>query len=150
MSPADLPPVNAVLNALSAVFLTCGLYFIRRRRQDAHRKCMLAAFVASGLFLVCYLTYHSYLAYYLHRGPTVFRNPAWFRPIYLAVLLSHTLLAIVILPMAIITLSRALRQRFDAHKRIARWTWPLWMYVSITGVLIYILLYHVYPQVQAN
>ena len=147
MSPADLPPVNATLNALSAVFLGWGLYFIRRRRQNAHRNCMLAAFVTSALFLVCYITYHTYLAYYLHRGPTVFRDPAWFRPIYLAILLSHTLLAVVILPMAIITLSRALRQRFDAHKRIARWTWPLWMYVSVTGVLIYFLLYHFFRQV---
>ena len=146
MSPADLPPVNATLNALSAVFLGWGLYFIRRRRQDAHRDCMLAAFITSALFLVCYITYHTYLAYYLHRGPTVFRNPAWFRPIYLAILLSHTLLAVVILPMAIITLSRALRQRFDAHKRIARWTWPLWMYVSVTGVVIYFLLYHIFKQ----
>ncbi len=147
MSPADLPPVNAALNALSAVLLTCGLYFIRRRRQAAHRNCMIAAFVTSALFLVCYVTYHTYLARYLHRGPTVFREPAWFRLIYLAILLSHTLLAIVIVPMAIITLSRALRERFDAHKRIARWTWPLWMYVSVTGVLIYFLLYHIFPQV---
>jgi putative membrane protein len=146
MSPADLPPVNASLNALSAVFLSWGLYFIRRRRQIAHRNCMLAAFVTSALFLICYLTYHTYLAYYLHHGPTVFRDPAWFRPIYLTILISHTLLAVVILPMAIVTLSRALRQRFDTHKRIARWTWPLWMYVSVTGVLIYFLLYHIFRQ----
>ena len=146
MTPADLPPVNAALNGLSAVFLSWGLYFIRRRRQAAHRNCMLAAFVTSALFLVCYITYHTYLARYLHRGPTVFRNPAWFRPIYLTILVSHTLLAIVIVPMAIITLSRALRQRFDTHKRIARWTWPLWMYVSVTGVLIYFLLYHLFRQ----
>jgi uncharacterized membrane protein YozB (DUF420 family) len=146
MSPADLPPVNASLNALSAVFLSWGLYFIRRRRQAAHRNCMVAAFATSALFLVCYLTYHTYLAYYLHRGPTMFRDPAWFRPVYLAILISHTLLAVVILPMAIVTLSRALQQRFDAHKRIARWTWPLWMYVSVTGVLIYFLLYRIFPQ----
>ena len=146
MSPADLPPVNAALNALSAVFLSWGLYFIRRRRREAHRNCMLAAFATSALFLVCYLTYHIYLARILHRGPTVFRNPGWFKPIYVTILLSHTLLAVVILPMAIVTLSRALRQRFDAHKRIARWTWPLWMYVSVTGVLIYFLLYHLFPQ----
>ena len=146
MSPADLPPVNATLNALSAVFLSCGLYFIRRKRQNAHRNCMIAAFITSTLFLVCYITYHTYLARYLHRGPTVFRDPAWFRPIYLAILVSHTLLAIVIVPMAIMTLSRAFKQRFDAHKRIARWTWPLWMYVSVTGVLIYFLLYHIFHQ----
>jgi len=146
MSPADLPPVNATLNALSAVFLSCGLYFIRRKRQNAHRNCMIAAFITSTLFLVCYITYHTYLARYLHRGPTVFRDPAWFRPIYLAILVSHTLLAIVIVPMAIMTLSRAFKQRFDAHKRIARWTWPLWMYVSVTGVVIYFLLYHLFRQ----
>jgi putative membrane protein len=146
MSPADLPPVNAALNALSALFLSWGLYFIRRKNQVAHRNCMIAAFVTSAIFLVCYLTYHTYLARYLHRGPTIFRNPEWFRPIYLAILLSHTLLAVVILPMAIMTLIRGLRERFDAHRRIARWTWPMWMYVSVTGVLIYFLLYHVFPQ----
>jgi len=146
MSPADLPPVNATLNALSAILLSWGLYFIRRKNQAAHRNCMVAAFITSTIFLVCYLTYHTYLARYLHRGPTVFRNPPWFRPIYLTVLLTHTVLAIAIVPMVLVTLSRALRQRFDAHKRIARWTWPLWMYVSVTGVLIYFLLYHIFPQ----
>ena len=146
MSPADLPAVNATLNALSAVFLSWGLYFIRRKRQEAHRNCMIAAFITSTLFLVCYITYHTYLLRVLHRGPTVFRNPAWFRPIYLSILVSHTFLAIVIVPMAIVTLSRALKQRFDSHKRIARWTWPLWMYVSVTGVLIYFLLYHIFRQ----
>src|SRR5215813_3414762 len=140
MSPADLPIVNACLNALSAVFLAWGYYFIRRKDQRAHRNCMLAAFITSTLFLICYLTYHFYLAYYLHRGPTVFRNPPWFRPIYLTILISHTLLAIVIVPMAIMSLHRGLSGRFDAHKKIAKWTWPLWMYVSVTGVLIYFLL----------
>jgi uncharacterized membrane protein YozB (DUF420 family) len=146
MSPADLPPVNATLNALSAILLSFGFYFIRRKRQLAHRNCMLAAFITSVLFLICYITYHTYLARYLHRGPTVFRNPPWFRPIYLAILLSHTFLAIVIVPMVLITLSRALKQRFDIHKQIARWTWPLWMYVSVTGVVIYLLLYHIFRQ----
>ena len=146
MSPADLPPVNAALNALSAVFLSWGLYFIRRKNQLAHRNCMIAAFVTSAVFLVCYLTYHTYVVYYLGRGATKFRNPEWFRPIYLAILISHTLLAMAILPMAIVTLIRGLRERFDAHRRIARWTWPMWMYVSVTGVLIYFLLYHVFPQ----
>jgi len=146
MSPLDLPPVNATLNALSAVFLGWGFYFIRRQRQVAHRNCMIAAFITSAIFLVCYITYHTYLARYLHRGPTVFRNPAWFRPIYLALLISHTILAVAIVPMVLVTLSRALKERFDAHKRIARWTWPLWMYVSVTGVLIYFLLYQIFPQ----
>jgi uncharacterized membrane protein YozB (DUF420 family) len=146
MSLADLPAVNATLNGLSAILLGAGYYFIRRSNREAHRKCMIAAFVTSMLFLGCYLTYHGYLAYYLHRGPTVFRDPAWFRPIYLGILLTHTVLAIAIVPLALITLQRARRQRLDLHKRIARWTWPLWMYVSVTGVLIYYLLYWRFPQ----
>jgi len=146
MSPADLPVVNASLNGLSAVLLTWGYYFIRRGNQRAHRNCMVSAFVASTLFLICYLTYHGYLAYYLHRGPTIFKNPPWFRPIYLIILLTHTVLAVVIVPLVLISLSRALRQRYDLHRKIARWTWPLWMYVSVTGVLIYLLLYQIFPQ----
>lgn len=146
MSPADLPIVNACLNGLSAIFLSAGYYFIRRKDQQSHRNCMIAAFITSTLFLACYLTYHGYLAYYLHRGPTVFKNPPWFRPIYLTILLTHTALAVVIVPLVLITLSRALRQRFDQHRKIARWTWPLWMYVSVTGVIIYVLLYQIFPQ----
>ena len=107
---------------------------------------MIAAFISSVLFLCCYITYHTYLGYVLHRGPTRFVNPAWFRPIYLTILISHTILAVVIVPLVLITLSRALKARFDAHKKIARWTWPLWMYVSVTGVLIYYLLYWKFPQ----
>src|SRR5262245_53748511 len=105
MSPADLPPVNAALNGLSAILLGWGLYFIRRKQQVAHHNCMIAAFTTSAIFLVCYITYHTYLARYLHRGPTVFLKPAWFRPIYLGILISHTALAVAILPMAIMTLS---------------------------------------------
>jgi uncharacterized membrane protein YozB (DUF420 family) len=146
MSPADLPIVNACLNGLSALFLSFGYYFIRRKEQKAHRNCMLAAFVTSTLFLICYLTYHGYLAYYLHRGPTIFRNPPWFRPIYLTILLTHTALAVVIVPLVLVSLNRALKQRFDLHRKIARITWPLWMYVSITGVIIYLLLYQIFPQ----
>jgi len=146
MSPKDLPVVNACLNGLSAMLLGWGYYYIRRKNQEAHRKCMIAALVSSILFLISYITYHSYLAYYLHQGPTVFRNPAWFRPVYLAILLTHTLLAVVIVPLAIVTLSRALRERFDHHRKIARWTWPIWMYVSVTGVVIYLLLYQIFPQ----
>jgi putative membrane protein len=146
MSFTDLPVVNATLNGLSAVFLGFGYYFIRRKNQRAHSRCMIAAFITSTLFLACYLTYHGYLAFYLHRGPTVFKNPPWFRPVYLGILLTHTLLAVVIVPMVLISLSRALRQRFDLHRKIARWTWPLWMYVSVTGVLIYLLLYRIFPQ----
>jgi len=146
MSIADLPIVNACLNGLSALFLGCGYYYIRRKNQTSHRNCMIAAFVTSVLFLACYLTYHGYLGYVLHQGPTVFKNPVWFRPIYLAILLTHTLLAIVIVPLVLMTLNRALKKRFEIHRRIARWTWPLWMYVSVTGVVIYLLLYQIFPQ----
>lgn len=146
MSFADLPAVNASLNGLSAILLSAGYYFIRSKDRNAHRNCMIAAFCSSLLFLVCYITYHSYIAWHLHRGPTSFKGPAWFRPVYLAILLSHTLLAGLIVPLALITLNRALKQRFALHKKIARWTLPLWMYVSLTGVLIYLLLYQIFPQ----
>ncbi len=137
---SDLPAVNAILHGFSALFLTAGYLFIRRKRQKAHRNCMIAAVVTSTLFLVCYLTYHS------QAGRTIFREPAWFRPIYLIILLTHTVLAVVILPLVVMTLNRALKERFELHKKIARWTWPIWMYVSVTGVLIYFLLYQIFPQ----
>lgn len=140
MSFSDLPAVNATLNGLSAACLTAGYIFIRRKNQTAHRNCMVTAVILSVLFLACYLTYH------FKAGRTVFKDPEWFRPIYLTLLLTHTVLAVTIVPMIIITLSRALRERFDAHKKIARWTWPLWMYVSVTGVIIYLLLYQIFPQ----
>jgi uncharacterized membrane protein YozB (DUF420 family) len=146
MSFSDLPAVNACLNGCSAIFLGVGFYQIRRKNVAAHRSCMLAAVIFSARFLLCYITYHGYRAYYLHVGPTVFKNPPWFRPIYLTILLTHTVLAVVIVPMVLISLSRALKQRFDRHKKIARWTWPLWMYVSVTGVVIYLLLYQIFPQ----
>ena len=140
MALSDLPAVNACLNGLSTCFLTAGFVLIRRKRITAHRNCMLGAVLSSTLFLACYIYYH------LHAGRTVFKDPAWFRPIYLAILLTHTVLAVVIVPMVIVTLVRALRERFDQHKRIARWTLPLWLYVSVTGVLIYFLLYQIFPQ----
>lgn len=146
MSLADLPVVNACLNGLSSIFLLAGYILIRNKRQNAHRNCMIAAFVTSTLFLICYITYHSYVAYYLHRGPTRFIDPAWFRPIYLLILGTHTILAVVIVPMVFISLSRGLKGDFERHKRISRWTWPLWMYVSVTGVVIYLLLYQIFPQ----
>ena len=146
MSILDLPAVNATLNGLSAIFLASGFVFIKRKNQVAHRNCMIAAFVTSTLFLACYLTYHTYLGMVLHRGPTRFVNPPEWRPIYLAILWTHTPLAAVVVPMVLITLSRALKQRFDRHKKIARWTWPIWMYVSVTGVIIYLMLYQIFPQ----
>jgi uncharacterized membrane protein YozB (DUF420 family) len=141
MTAHDLPAVNASLNGLSAIFLTAGFVFIKRGNKIAHRNCMIAAFCTSVIFLGCYLTYHA-----LVKTVTHFANPVWFRPIYLTILLTHTILAAVIVPMILITLNRALRERFDAHKKIARWTWPLWMYVSVTGVVVYLLLYQIFPQ----
>jgi len=146
MNIHDLPAVNASLNGLSAIFLTAGFVFIRRRHKIAHRNCMIFAFCVSMVFLICYLTYHTYLAVVLHQGPTRFQHPAWFRPIYLVILISHSVLAAVIVPMVLVTLYRAKTERFELHKKIARWTWPLWMYVSVTGVLVYWLLYIKFPQ----
>lgn len=140
MTIADLPAINACLNATSAILLGLGFFFIRQRRRNAHRACMIAAVVVSTAFLASYLTYHAFA------GRTVFRDPQWFRPAYLVILFTHTILAVTILPLVALTLSRAWRERFDAHKRIARWTLPLWMYVSVTGVVIYLLLYRVFRQ----
>ncbi len=141
MTVHDLPAVNATLNGLSAVFLTLGFIFIKRGNKIAHRNCMISAFGTSVIFLACYLTYHATVKTVTH-----FVEPAWFRPVYLAILLTHTILAVVIVPMILVTLNRARLQRFELHKKIARWTWPLWMYVSVTGVVIYLLLYQIFPQ----
>lgn len=146
MTIHELPAVNATLNGLSAIFLAFGFFFIKRGNKIAHRNCMISAFCTSVVFLACYLTYHTWLAMVLHQGPTRFAKPEWFRPIYLVILMTHTVLAAVIVPMILITLNRARLQRFDLHRKIARWTWPLWMYVSVTGVLIYLLLYRIFPQ----
>ena len=142
MTVHDLPACNAFFNGLAGVFLAFGYYFVKRGKVIAHRNCMISAVCSSALFLTGYLTYHIGMK----GGVTYFHNPEWFRPIYLTILITHLILAIVILPLIIITLTFALRQRFDKHKRIARWTWPLWMYVSVTGVLIYFLLYQIFPQ----
>jgi putative membrane protein len=146
MTIHDLPAVNATLNGLSAILLSLGYFFIKRGNKIAHRNCMISAFCVSVVFLICYVTYHTYRYRVLHQGPTQFLNPAWFRPIYLTILITHTILAMVIVPMILITLNRARLQRFDLHKKIARWTWPLWMYVSVTGVVVYLLLYQIFPQ----
>lgn len=139
MSFSDLPAVNACLNGASTVLLTLGYIFIKKGRKDAHRNCMVGAVITSTIFLACYLTYH-YFA-----GRTNFPNPHWFRPIYLVILLTHTILAMVIVPMVLVTVVLALRRKWETHKKIARWTWPIWMYVSVTGVLIYLLLYQIFP-----
>jgi uncharacterized membrane protein YozB (DUF420 family) len=137
---SDLPALNAALNATSAILLILGYLCIRRRKITAHKLCMLSAFVTSTLFLISYLT----LRYYA--GMTRFTGQGWIRPVYFTILISHTILAAGIVPMALVTLSRALRGRFDRHVRIARWTLPLWLYVSVTGVLVYWILYHLSPQ----
>jgi len=132
------PAFNATLNATSAVLLSAGYAMIRRGRILAHKSCMGLAFTSSTVFLVSYLIYHARV------GSVPFQGRGWIRPIYFTLLASHTILAAAILPLALITLSRALREQFDRHKRIARWTLPLWLYVSVTGVIIYFLLYHAY------
>ena len=135
---AAFPAIDAVLNGTRAVLLLIGRGFIKRGRIAAHRATMIAALVASGLFLICYLYYHA------HVGTVHFRGKCWSRPVYFSILLSHTVLAAAIVPMVIITLSRALRERFDRHRAIARWTFPVWLYVSVTGVVIYVMLYHLF------
>lgn len=141
MNLSHLPALNAALNAICSTLLVAALIFIKRGDRVAHRKCMIAALITSVLFLTSYLTYH-----FTVKAVTRFLEPQWFRPIYLSILFSHLILAIAIVPMIVITFIRALRERFDAHRKIARWTWPFWMYVSVTGVLIYLLLYQIFPQ----
>jgi uncharacterized membrane protein YozB (DUF420 family) len=136
----SLPALNAVLNMTSAILLVTGYLCVRRRKVTQHKLCMLSAFVTSSLFLISYLT----LRYYA--GMTRFTGQGWIRPIYFTILISHTILAATILPLALVTLSRGLRGDVDRHVRIARWTLPLWLYVSVTGVLVYWILYHLYPQ----
>jgi uncharacterized membrane protein YozB (DUF420 family) len=140
-----LPHVNAILNTTSGLFLIAGFILIRRRRIAAHRASMLAAFVASTVFLVSYVLYHSLLAYYLGQGPTKFTGQGLIRPIYFFVLLTHTILAVAVVPFILLTLIRGLRRQDEKHRRIARWTLPLWLYVSVTGVIVYLFLYQFYP-----
>ncbi len=146
MNFTDLPLLNAGLNGTATALLTAGYVFIRRKNKIAHRNCMLAALGTSLAFLTSYVYYHYRMQQEFGSAHTKFVDPAWFRPIYLVILLTHLVGAIAIVPMVLMTTVRALRERFDAHKRIARWTWPVWMYVSITGVVIYLLLYQIFPQ----
>jgi putative membrane protein len=136
---ADLPALNAVLNATSAILLSAGYRFIRRRQITAHKRCMLTACATSALFLMSYLTYHYYV------GSMPFHGQGWVRPLYFTILISHTTLAATIVPLAIVTLFRAWKADFRKHARLARWTWPIWMYVSVTGVIIYVMLYQLFP-----
>ncbi|HSF33463.1 MAG TPA: DUF420 domain-containing protein [Candidatus Tectomicrobia bacterium] len=139
LSVTDLPVVNAALNATSAVLLASGYGFIRRRQITAHKGCMVAACATSALFLLSYLTYH------YHVGSMPFRGQGWVRPLYFTILISHTILAATIVPLALTTLFRAWKADFSKHVRIARWTLPIWLYVSVTGVIIYVMLYQLFP-----
>ena len=127
---SEFPAIDATLNATSALLLTLGYFFIRRKRIQAHKVCMLSAFATSSLFLGCYIWYHA------HHGVTRFARLGAVRDLYLALLGSHTILAVVIVPLILATLYRAWRGRFERHKKIARWTLPLWFYVSVTGVVV--------------
>ena len=141
MSPeliAELPAVNATLNGISAILLTSGYLLIRRGHVVLHKRCMIAALVSSALFLTSYVIYH------LHTGSRPFAGQGAIRVIYFAILLTHVVLAAVIVPLALVTATRGLRSQFDRHVRIARWTLPLWLYVSVTGVVIYVMLYQLY------
>ncbi len=139
ISASQLPDLNAALNSLSAVFLLTGYGFIKSKNQQAHRRCMLAAFACSILFLISYLIYHYQV------GSVPFKGQGPIRTVYFTILITHTVLATTVVPLVLITLIRALRERFDAHRRIARWTFPIWLYVSVTGVIVYWMLYWLVP-----
>lgn len=135
MSLTDLPSLNAALNALAAVLLTAGWIFIRSGRIEAHRRCLIAAFFTSALFLVSYVVYHAQV------GSKPFPGTGLLRAIYFSVLVPHVVLAAAVLPLSLITLSRGLRRQDERHRRIARWTMPIWLFVSVTGVIVYMMLY---------
>jgi len=136
ISYSDLPTLNATLNGTSALLLLAGYYRIRQQDRGGHRAFMVAALITSTLFLISYLAYHA------HAGSVRFQGRGWVRPLYFTILISHTLLATLVLPMVIATLWHALKGKFNQHRRIARWTFPVWLYVSVTGVIVYLMLYH--------
>lgn len=142
IDPHDLPLVNACLNATAAVLLVAGFAFVRNGKIRYHKACMGTAVAVSTLFLVSYLTYHYQV------GSIRFTAQGWPRPLYFTVLLTHTVLAVAVVPLVLVTLWRALRGRFDRHARIARWTLPVWLYVSITGVVVYLMLYRWFPSAE--
>ena len=132
------PPINATLNGTSAVLIATGHALIRRNNMRLHRACMLSAVATSSIFLACYLYYHA------HVGSVHFPGQGWVRPVYFAILFSHTVLALTVVPLVLISVNHALRERFDRHRKIARWTYPIWLYVSVTGVVVYWMLYQIY------
>jgi uncharacterized membrane protein YozB (DUF420 family) len=131
----DLPAVNATLNALAGILLLVGFALMRAGRIEQHRKVMLAAFATSSVFLVCYIVYHAQV------GSVRFTRQGFVRPLYFTILVTHVTLAATVVPLAIVTLARGLKKRYPQHRRLARWTFPIWLYVSVTGVLVYVLLY---------
>ena len=133
-----LATLNAVLNGTSAVLIATGVVLIKRGRRVWHKRAMIAAVITSSLFLVSYLYYHA------HVGSVHFQGRGWSRPVNFSILITHTILAAVIVPFVLVTLTRGLRGRYDQHKRSARWTYPMWLYVSVTGVVIYVMLYHLF------
>ena len=135
MTLLDLPAVNATLNALSGILLIMGYVSIRARRIKWHRLCMIAAFVTSSIFLICYVIYHAQV------GSVRFTRQGFVRPLYFAILITHVTLAATVVPLAVLTLARGLRAQYPRHRAIARWAFPVWLYVSVTGVLVYVLLY---------
>lgn len=135
ISVRDLPAVNATLNAMASVLLVWGHTLLRKRRIDAHKKVMISAFCVSIAFLICYLIYHA------HVGSVPFKKTGALRPLYFTILISHTILAATVPFLAVITLRRGLKNRIPAHRAIARWTYPIWLYVSVTGVVVYLMLY---------
>lgn len=138
MEIADLPALNATLNGVASVFLMTGYALIRSGRRDAHRLCMLSALTTSALFLISYVVYHA------NAGSVRFQGTGVIRAVYFAVLVPHIILAATILPLALLTTARGLRGDYGRHVRIARWTLPIWLYVSVTGVIVYVMLYHLY------
>lgn len=136
LAVSDLPTLNAILNSTSAVLLAAGYYFIRRKQIQAHKTCMIGALMVSAAFLTSYLIYHYYV------GSVPFGGQGWIRPVYFFILVTHVVLAAVIVPLVLRTAYLALNSRFASHAAIARWTFPLWMYVSVTGVVVYLMLYH--------
>ena len=138
MQISDLPALNATLNGLASIFLTAGYVLIRRGRADLHKRCMLAALTTSALFLTSYVIYH------FNMGSRPFPGQGAIRVVYLAILVTHVVLAAAILPLALVTATRGLKSQYVLHVRIARWTLPIWLYVSVTGVVIYLMLYQMY------
>lgn len=132
------PALNAGLNGASAIMITTGRMLIRRQKVRLHRACMITAVATSSLFLISYLYYHA------HVGSVHFPGQGWVRPVYFTILISHTLLAAAVVPLVLISLNYALREKFDRHRRIVRWAYPVWLYVSVTGVVVYVMLYQIY------